>query len=204
MLDIIIRNGRVVDGTGRPARSGDVSIENGQIREVADHIEGDARQEIDARGQVVAPGFIDPHTHFDAQIMWDGQARPALEHGVTTVVYGNCSLSLAPLKVEHRPKLVSMFQQIEEMPDAAFDGAFEWAWEGFDDYVAAIKGRVALNVAPLAGHSAIRMWAMGEDAQKRAATGDEIAETFPEGFSAYWIRFQSSAAATVSAQLVYD
>ena len=129
---------------------------------------------IDAHGLVVAPGFIDPHTHLDAQLLWDGQARPSLAHGVTTVVHGNCSLSLAPLKAEHRPKLVGMFQQIEEMPDAAFHGAFEWTWETFADYVAALKGRIAVNVAPLAGHSVIRMWAMGADAQKRAATAGEI------------------------------
>jgi N-acyl-D-amino-acid deacylase len=174
MLDIIIRNGRIVDGSGLPAFEGDIGIGGGEIRAVGGRLPaGDAR-EIDARGQVVAPGFIDPHTHFDAQLMWDGQARPALEHGITTVVSGNCSLSLAPLKTEHRGKLVRMFQQIEEMPDAAFDGAFEWTWEGFADYVEAMRGRVALNVAPLAGHSPLRLWAMGDAAQQRAATADEI------------------------------
>jgi N-acyl-D-amino-acid deacylase len=175
MLDLVIRNGRIVDGSGLPAFRGDLGIRDGRIQHVGGRLEGRARAEIDARGQVVAPGFIDPHTHFDAQILWDGQARPALEHGVTTVVHGNCSLSLAPLKVEHRPKLVKMFQQIEEMPDAAFDGAFEWTWETFADYVAALRGKVAVNVAPLAGHSVIRMWTMGADAQKRAATADELA-----------------------------
>jgi N-acyl-D-amino-acid deacylase len=175
MLDLVIRNGLVVDGSGLPAFRGDVGIRGDRIVHVGGRLEGRARAELDARGQVVAPGFIDPHTHFDAQILWDGQARPALEHGVTTVVHGNCSLSLAPLKVEHRPKLVKMFQQIEEMPDAAFDGAFEWTWEGFADYVAALRGKLAVNVAPLAGHSCIRLWAMGPDAQKRAATADEIA-----------------------------
>ena len=129
MLDIIIRNGRIVDGSGLPPFAGDIAIESGTIRSVGGRSKENAHEEIDARGQVVAPGFIDPHTHFDAQLMWDAQARPALEHGVTTVVHGNCSLSLAPLKAEHRPKLVSMFQQIEEMPNAAFEGAFEWSWE---------------------------------------------------------------------------
>ena len=175
MLDIIIRNGRIVDGSGLPPFAGDIAIESGTIRSVGGRSKENAHEEIDARGQVVAPGFIDPHTHFDAQLMWDAQARPALEHGVTTVVHGNCSLSLAPLKAEHRPKLVSMFQQIEEMPNAAFEGAFEWSWESFGDFVDALRGKLALNVASLAGHSALRMWAMGDDAQSRAATRREIA-----------------------------
>src|SRR5215813_5276449 len=152
MLDIIIRNARIVDGSGLPAFQGDVAIERGRLRRVGGQIAGEARRVIDAGGRVVAPGFIDPHTHFDAQLLWDGQARPALEHGITTVVHGNCSLSLAPLKAAHRAKLVRMFQQIEEMPEAAFD-AFAWTWEGFADYVEALRGRVAVNVAPLAGHS---------------------------------------------------
>ena len=174
MLDIVIRNGRIVDGSGLPAFHGDVGIAGGRLQRVGGQLAAKARHEIDAAGRVVAPGFIDPHTHFDAQLLWDAHARPALEHGITTVVHGNCSLSLAPLKVEHRSKLVKMFQQIEEMPDAAFDGAFEWTWESFADYVAALRGRLALNVAPLAGHTPIRMWVMGADAQKRAAKPDEI------------------------------
>lgn len=173
MLDILIRNGRIVDGSGHPAFVGDVGIEGGRLRQVGGQAGAPARREIDAKGRVVAPGFIDPHTHFDAQLLWDGQARPVLEHGVTTVVPGNCSLSLAPLKAEHRPRLVGMFQQIEEMPDAAFHGAFEWSWEGFGEYLEALRGRVALNVAPLAGHSPLRMWVMGAEA-KRAATPEEI------------------------------
>ncbi len=174
MFDIVIRNGRIVDGSGLPAFRGDLGISRGRLTHVGGRIAARGAREIDAQGRVVAPGFIDPHTHFDAQLMWDGQARPALEHGVTTVVHGNCSLSLAPLKAEHRPKLVGMFQQIEEMPDAAFRGAFEWTWESFAEYARALEGRVALNVAPLAGHSVIRLWVMGADAQKRAAKPDEI------------------------------
>lgn len=174
MLDLLIKNGRVIDGSGLPAFQGDVGIEDGKIRYVGGSVPAEAKQTIDAGGRVIAPGFIDPHTHFDAQLLWDGEARPALEHGVTTVVHGNCSLSLAPLKAEHRPKLVRMFQQIEEMPDAAFDGAFEWTWEGFGDYVEAIRRDLSVNVAPLAGHSPLRLWVMGEEAQSRAATADEI------------------------------
>lgn len=176
MLDIVIRNARIVDGSGLPAYHGDLAIEGGRLRQVGGQIpaSAEARRVIDAAGRVAAPGFIDPHTHFDAQLLWDGQARPALEHGVTTVVHGNCSLSLAPLKAEHRRKLVKMFQQIEEMPDAAFEDAFAWSWEDFDGYLAALRGRVSLNVAPLVGHTPLRMWVMGDDAQKRAAKPDEI------------------------------
>ncbi|MEE4302218.1 MAG: amidohydrolase family protein [Pseudomonadales bacterium] len=175
-MDLIIRGGRIVDGTGLPAFVGDLGIADGVIRQVGGTIAnpGGAR-EIDAAGRIVSPGFIDPHTHFDVQLLWDGQARPALEHGITTIVPGNCSLSLAPLKAEHRPRLVGMFQQIEEMPDAAFDGAFDWTWESFDGYLDALRGQLAINVAPLAGHSVIRLWVMGEAATQRAANAEEIA-----------------------------
>jgi N-acyl-D-amino-acid deacylase len=131
---------------------------------------------VDASGKVVTPGFIDPHTHFDAQLLWDGYAKPALSHGVTTVVPGNCSLSLAPLKAGHRMKLVGMFNQIEEMPYKAFEQGVEWNWETFEEYLARIRRGLAINVAPLVGHSLLRMWVMDEAANQRAATDAEIGE----------------------------
>ena len=174
-MDLIIRGGRIVDGTGLPAFVGDLGIEDGVIRQVGGTIPNPGgAHEIDAAGRVVSPGFIDPHTHFDVQLLWDGQARPVLEHGITTIVPGNCSLSLAPLKAEHRPRLVGMFQQIEEMPDAAFDGAFEWTWESFDGYLDALRDTLAINIAPLAGHSVIRLWVMGAAATERAANAEEL------------------------------
>jgi N-acyl-D-amino-acid deacylase len=176
MFDIIIRNGSIVDGTGMPAYKGDIGIVDGRLTRVGGKLNAESRQEIDASGQIVAPGFIDPHTHFDAQLFFDAEAKPAMEHGITTVIHGNCSLSLAPIKAADRPTIVGMFQQIEEMPDAAFEGAFQWTWESFPDFIAALRGRVALNVAPLVGHSPIRVWVMGKDAAKRAATPDEIVE----------------------------
>lgn len=174
MFDVIVKGGLVVDGTGAPAFAGDVAVKDGRIAAVG-RVEGEARQVVDASGRVVAPGFIDPHTHFDVQLLWDGAARPALEHGVTTVVPGNCSLSLAPLRAGDRRRVVGMFQQIEEMPPEAFTTAFEWTWEDFAGYVAAIRKGLSINVAPLVGHSVIRLWVMGNASQERAATPDEIA-----------------------------
>ncbi|MCC6920242.1 MAG: amidohydrolase family protein [Alphaproteobacteria bacterium] len=175
MYDVIITNGTIVDGTGARGFKGDVAIKNGRIAAVG-KVDGTAKRTIDAAGRIVAPGFIDPHTHFDVQILWDGAARPALEHGVTTIVPGNCSLSLAPLKASDRKAVVGMFQQIEEMPPEAFTQAFTWTWEDFAGYRKAIEPGLSLNVAPLVGHSLIRLWVMGEASQQRAATPDEIAQ----------------------------
>ena len=175
MFDLIIRNGFVVDGSGEPGFHGDVAVRDGKIAGVG-VIEGEARRTLDASGRVVAPGFIDPHTHFDVQLLWDGAARPALEHGITCVVPGNCSLSLAPLRAADRSRVVGMFQQIEEMPPAAFTEAFDWSWEDFAGYRDAIAKRLSVNVAPLVGHSVIRLWVMGPAAQERAATEGEIIE----------------------------
>ncbi|NMD22668.1 MAG: amidohydrolase family protein, partial [Actinobacteria bacterium] len=136
---------------------------------------GDAHRVLDATGRIVAPGFIDPHTHYDAQLCFDPYAFPAIEHGVTTVVPGNCSLSLAPLRVDQRDAFSSMFRLIEEMPAAAFDAGVDWRWgEGFGGWLDALAENIALNVAPLVGHSVLRMYVMGAEAQVRAATADEI------------------------------
>src|SRR5438067_815578 len=164
MLDILIKGGLGVDGSGGPGFAADVGVRDGRIAAIG-KIEGEARRTIEAAGRVVAPGFIDPHTHFDVQLLWDGAARPALEHGITSVVPGNCSLSLAPLKAQDRAGVVGMFQQIEEMPPEAFTQAFEWTWEDFAGYRAAIEPGLSINVAPLVGHSVIRQWVMGADAQ---------------------------------------
>lgn len=174
MLDLVIRNGFIVDGSGLPGRHGDVSIQAGKVVAVGGRA-GAAHREIDATGKVVAPGFIDPHTHYDAQLCFDPYAFPAIEHGVTTVVPGNCSLSLAPLRSEQRDSFSRMFRLIEEMPEAAFDAGVDWRWgEGFGGWLDSLEGNIALNVAPLVGHSVLRMFVMGPDAQSRAATDDEV------------------------------
>ncbi len=174
MLDLVIRNGLIVDGSGLPGRHGDVSVRGGRVVAVGGRA-GDAHRVLDATGRIVAPGFIDPHTHYDAQLCFDPYAFPAIEHGVTTVVPGNCSLSLAPLRVDQRDAFSSMFRLIEEMPAAAFDAGVDWRWgEGFGGWLDALAENIALNVAPLVGHSVLRMYVMGAEAQVRAATADEI------------------------------
>ncbi len=174
MLDLVIRNGLIIDGSGLPGRRGDVSIFDGKVVSAGGRA-AEGRREIDASGKVVAPGFIDPHTHYDAQLCFDPYAFPAIEHGVTTVVPGNCSLSLAPLRTDQRDAFSRMFRLIEEMPEAAFAAGVDWRWgESFGGWLDALTGNIALNVAPLVGHSVLRMYVMGEDAQQRVATPGEI------------------------------
>ncbi|MFN3313342.1 MAG: N-acyl-D-amino-acid deacylase family protein [Hyphomonas sp.] len=174
MYDLVIRNGTIMDGSGLPAYNADIAVTGNRITKIG-RIAETGRREIDAAGRAVTPGFIDPHTHFDAQLLWDGAAKPALSHGVTTIVPGNCSLSLAPLKAEHRMKLVGMFNQIEEMPYKAFKEGVVWDWETFSEYITRIRKGLAINVAPLVGHSVIRLWVMGDAAMQRTANPDEIA-----------------------------
>lgn len=176
MIDLVIRNGMIVDGSGLPRRRGDVAIHDGRIVAVGGNV-GEAERSIDAAGKIVAPGFIDPHTHYDAQLCFDPYAFPAIEHGITTVVPGNCSLSLAPLRAEQRDVFSSMFRLIEEMPKTAFDNGVDWGWgEGFGAWLDSLTGNIALNVASLVGHSVIRMYVMGPESQERHATATEIRE----------------------------
>jgi N-acyl-D-amino-acid deacylase len=174
MLDLVITGGTIVDGSGMPRYRGDVGIAGGKVVSVGrplGHV--DARR-IDATGKVVTPGFIDPHTHVDAQICFDPYAYPSVEHGVTSLVTGNCSLSLAPVRAPHRERFSKMFRLIEEMPQAAFEQGVDWRWgESFDGMVDEVAKDLALNVAPLVGHSVLRMYVLGEDT-RRAATDDEI------------------------------
>jgi N-acyl-D-amino-acid deacylase len=173
-MDLVIRNARVVDGTGAASFAADVAVKDGVIASIG-KFEGSATREIDARGHVLAPGFIDIHTHYDPQICWDRLATPSIEHGVTTVVIGNCSLSLAPVKKEGRRKLVKMFEKIEDIKEPTFDAAVSFAWESFGEYLDFIRPGLGLNVGALVGHSALRFYVMGKESQERIATDDEIA-----------------------------
>ncbi|HIG39437.1 MAG: amidohydrolase family protein [bacterium] len=179
-FDLIIRNGTLIDGTGGPAIAADLGIRNGKITSIGT-IAGEpagssASPEIDANGLTVAPGFIDIHTHFDPQLCWDGYATPSIEHGITTVVTGNCSLSLAPFKGDGAARLVGMFGVIEDIKKKTFDAAVPFTWHTFPEYLEHIKPGLGINVGALIGHSAVRLYVMGEDSQRRAATEDEISE----------------------------
>jgi N-acyl-D-aspartate/D-glutamate deacylase len=173
MFDLVLRNGLVCDGTGARAELGSVAVDGRRIAAVGREI-GSGRREIDATGLVIAPGFIDPHTHFDAQLTWDGLATPSLEHGVTTVIPGNCSLSLAPLRAEHRDFLGAAFRQIEELPKSAFDAGLRWTWQSFAEYRESIARNLGINNAPLVGHSLLRLYVLGLASRDRASTPEEL------------------------------
>lgn len=173
---ILIKGGLIVDGSGEAPYQGDVAISDGKIVAVG-QFDGHAEQVIDAAGSVVAPGFIDMHTHYDPQLCWDRLATPSLEHGCTTVVVGNCSLSLAPIRDRGASKkLVSMFRVIEDIGDDTFEEGVPWSWESFSDYLDHIRDGLGINVGALVGHSVLRIYVMGEAAQERAATDEEIEE----------------------------
>jgi N-acyl-D-amino-acid deacylase len=174
--DVVIRNGKIFDGTGAAPISGDIAVRNGKIEAIGIIAES-GTQEIDASGLAVAPGFIDIHTHFDPQLCWDGHATPSIEHGITTVVTGNCSLSLAPI-VDRAgaDKIVSMFGVIEDIKKKTFDEAVPFTWNSFPEYLDHIRPKLGINVGALIGHSAIRLFIMGEASQERAANAEEIAQ----------------------------
>ena len=173
-FDVVIRNGSLVDGTGSDSVTGDIAILNGKIAQVG-VVAGTGREEIDASNLTVAPGFIDIHTHFDPQLCWDSHATPSIEHGITTVVTGNCSLSLAPIRDKAAAdKIVSMFGVIEDIKKRTFDEAVPFTWNSFPEYLDHIRPKLGINVGALVGHSAIRLYVMGAASQERAATSEEI------------------------------
>ena len=175
LWDLLIRGGSVIDGTGSPAQNVDVAVSGGKIAAIG-NLQGSAVREVNANGMVVAPGFIDIHTHFDPQLCWDAFATPSIEHGITTVVIGNCSLSLAPIRNRAAAdKIVSMFGVIEDIKKRTFDEAVPFSWNTFPQYMDFIRPRIGINVGALIGHSAIRLYVMGAASQERAANDEEIA-----------------------------
>ncbi|GAA4975836.1 amidohydrolase family protein [Yinghuangia aomiensis] len=174
--DLIVRGGHVVDGTGAPGFRGDVRVRGGRIAEVGPDLVPDGETEIDAGGAVVAPGFIDTHAHTDPQVFWDPGLDPDPLHGVTTMLVGNCSLSLYPVTDASRAGIADLFSYIEDVPRHLFDDNVPWTWHDFAGYRDTVNAvGTGINLAALVGHSPLRLTVMGDDAWSRAATADENA-----------------------------
>jgi len=204
VLDVVIRGGDVVDGTGGPRRRADVGILGDRVVTVGD-VADDTAQVIDASGKVVAPGFIDVHTHFDAQAFWDGALTPSPLHGVTTALAGNCGFTIAPLSDDPADGeyLMRMLARVEGMPIESLRDGVPWTWRTTADYFGALDGRLGINAGFMVGHSAIRRIVMGADATAREATADEVEamrgllraglEAGALGFSSSWARTHNDA-----------
>lgn len=172
--DLVIRGGTVYDGTGAPGCVADVAISDGVIQEIGSGLKGNT--ELDAAGCAVAPGFIDIHTHFDAQVFWDRELKPSSYHGVTTVVAGNCGFTIAPCRPEHHDTVVHTLENVEGMDPNSLKAGILWEFETFPEYLDLVHRRgTALNFTAYIGHSALRLYAMGDAAYERAANPEEIA-----------------------------
>ena len=199
--DLLIRGGTLVDGTGAPARRGDLGICDGRIAAIGD-VSGTADRTLEADGHVVAPGFVDIHTHYDAQLFWDRMLTISPWHGVTSVVIGNCGFGIAPTRVEHRDLILRTLENVEGMSLAALRAGVgeDWPFETFPEFLDAVEDLgTAINVGVLLGHTPLRMYVMGEASTEREATDDEI-ETMQrilaEGLAAGALGFATSQAAT--------
>jgi N-acyl-D-aspartate/D-glutamate deacylase len=171
--DLLIKNGRILDGSGTGSFIGDVAVQEGRIALVG-RADAGAKRVIDAEGLAVAPGFIDGHTHYDGQLFWDPLLTSTCWHGFTTIVMGHCGLTLAPIRERDRHYISQAFSAVEEIPLDILQEYVPWQWESYADYVAALhKRRLGLNVVPQAGHSAIRRWVMGND-YRREARPEEV------------------------------
>jgi N-acyl-D-aspartate/D-glutamate deacylase len=171
--DLLITNGFLIDGSGTPGYSSDLAIAGGKIVAMG-KVEGPAKEVIDARGLVVAPGFVDVHTHYDAQLFWDPLATPSCWHGFTSVFMTNCGFGLAPCKPQDRDYITRMLVKVEAMPLESLKAGVPWNWESYSEYLNALDQRLGVNVMALAPHSTIRYHVMGDESRKREATAAEI------------------------------
>lgn len=171
--DLHFRGGRIVDGSGLPSYIGDIAIKDGKIAEIG-RIQASAAKTIDVDGLVVAPGFIDHHTHMDGQIQWDPYATSEPEHGITSIVMGNCGLALAPVKTGDEEDLLKSFVRVEAIPRSVLEQGVRWGWRTYGEYLDRLEGRLGINVGGLVGHIAVRQYVLGDTATERAATAEEI------------------------------
>src|SRR5436305_3895178 len=192
--DLVIRGGTVYDGTGDEGRRADVAIAEGVITEIGPDLR--AERELDASGCAVTPGFIDIHTHYDAQVFWDARLRPSSYHGVTTVVAGNCGFAIAPTREEHHDVIARTLENVEDMNVDTLSAGIAWEFQTFPEYLEAVRRRgTLLNFTVYVGHSPLRLYVMGDDAYERAATSEEIggmAELVKEGIAAGAAGFSTS------------
>ena len=196
MYDLIVRGGMIVDGSGEAPREGDVAVKDGRIVAVG-RVEGEAREEIDAHGLAVTPGFVDIHTHYDGQVTWDAHLTPSCWHGVTTAVFGNCGVGFAPVRPNERDYLISLMEAVEDIPGAALAEGIEWEWETFPEFMDAVgKRELGMDVAAQVPHGAVRTYVMGErGANNEAATPEDIeqmAEIVRGGMEAGALGFSTS------------
>lgn len=178
MFDLVIRNGTVVDGTGAPAFVADVAVKDGLIVEISPSVTGRAREEIDASGRIVTPGFVDVHTHYDGQVTWDGELNPSAAHGVTTVVTGNCGVGFAPVRPGREDHLVRLMEGVEDIPGTALYEGMTWGWETFPQYMESLKGRSwSMDVGVQLPHGPLRTYVMGDERSggNEEATPEDIA-----------------------------
>src|SRR5262247_3369095 len=173
--DLIIKNGMVVDGSGFSRYRADVAVKDGRIAEIG-RVRGPATTTIDAEGLFVAPGIIDLHTHYDVQPFWDRLCTSSVWHGVTSVLTGNCGLTLAPLRPEHREAMLATFCCVEDLPVRSLSAVLPWTWQSFDEFLKSIDIGLGVNMMPLVGHNPLRLSVMDQAAWDRAATADEIAQ----------------------------
>ncbi len=200
MVDYVIRGATVVDGTGAPGRQADVAVDGGVVVGLGE-VEDRGRTELDAGGLVVTPGFVDPHTHYDAQLFWDPNASPSNLHGVTTIVGGNCGFTLAPIKSEDADYIRRMMAKVEGMPLAALEHGVKWDWSTFAEYLDRLEGNLAVNATFLVGHCALRRFVMGADSIGNEATPeqvDEMVRLLHESIDAGALGFSSSQSYTHS------
>ena len=174
--DLVIRGGTIADGLGGELFETDIAISGGRITEVG-KVLGQGKEEIDARGKLVTPGFVDVHTHYDGQVTWSQDITPSSQNGVTTAVMGNCSVGFAPCKPADHRRLIELMEGVEDIPEPVLSAGIPWAWESFPEYLAAISRRpLGINAGFLVPLSALRFFVLGGEAAERAARPEEIAK----------------------------